>query len=108
MHLVYDATHHAVIPRATELTALGEVTDRFERKGREHVVVAIEVRDKVTGQIYTTYTDTSILQLPTGVRAGLQRIGTTACALPSSPRARGQLRAGNPEVGMASGTPVGS
>jgi hypothetical protein len=61
MHLVYDATHHAVIPAGTELTALGEVTDRFERKGREHVVVAIEVRDKVTGQIYTTYTDTSIL-----------------------------------------------
>lgn len=61
MHLVYDATHHAVIPAGTVLETDGTVTDRFDRKGREHVVVAFEVRNKATGQVYLSYSDTSIL-----------------------------------------------
>lgn len=66
MHLSYDAVHHAVIPAGTVITTQGRVTDRFEKKGREHVVIEIEVRDKVTGQVYTTYTDSSLLNFTPG------------------------------------------
>jgi hypothetical protein len=61
MHLSYDAAHHAVIPAGATVTASGRVTDRFEKKGREHVVLQIEIRDKQTGQTYITYHDTSIM-----------------------------------------------
>jgi hypothetical protein len=61
MHLGYDATQHAVIPANTVVTVDGEVTQRYTKKGREHVVLTMEIRDKLTGQLYTSYTDTSIL-----------------------------------------------
>jgi hypothetical protein len=61
LHLVYDATHHKLIPAGQELTVIGEVTERYEHKGREHVILEIEVRDKATGEVYTTYRDTSLL-----------------------------------------------
>ena len=61
LHLVYDATHHKVVPEGRALTVVGEVAERYEHKGREHVVLEIEVRDKATGEIYTTYRDTSLL-----------------------------------------------
>jgi hypothetical protein len=61
MHLGYDAVQHAVIPAGTVVTVDGEVTDRYTKKGREHVVLTMEIRDKATGQVYTTYTDTSLI-----------------------------------------------
>ena len=66
LHLVYDATYHKVIPAGTELTVRGEVTECYEHKGREHVVLEIEVRDKVTGEIYTAYRDTSLMSFRSG------------------------------------------
>ncbi len=61
MHLAYDATQHAVMPADTAVTIDGEITDRYTKKGREHVVLTMEVRDKVTGQVYSTYSDISLL-----------------------------------------------
>jgi hypothetical protein len=61
MHLAYDAQQHATIAAGTKVQVTGEVTERFIKKGREHVILTMEIRDKKTGQVYTTYTDTSIL-----------------------------------------------
>lgn len=61
MHLAYDAKQHAVIPAGTILTVDGEITERYTKKGREHVVLTMQVRNKATGQVYTTYTDTSLI-----------------------------------------------
>jgi hypothetical protein len=61
LHLVYEATNHKPIPAGQAVSAVGKVTERFERKGREHVILEIEVRDRDTGELYTSYRDTSIL-----------------------------------------------
>jgi hypothetical protein len=61
LHLVYDATYHKPIPAGRPLTIRGEVTEQYEHKGRPHVVLEIEVRDQQTGDLYTTYRDTSLL-----------------------------------------------
>jgi hypothetical protein len=61
LHLVYDATHHRPVPASRLLSVTGEVTDRYERRGRDHLVITFEVRDKVTGALYTTYRDTSLM-----------------------------------------------
>ena len=61
LHLAYDASYHRLIPSARVLSIAGEVTERYEHKGRERVVMTFEVRDKVTGELYTTYRDTSLL-----------------------------------------------
>lgn len=61
LHLIYDATHHRVIPAGRTLSVVGQVSDRIERKGREHIIMEFQVRDKATGELYTTYRDTSLL-----------------------------------------------
>jgi hypothetical protein len=61
LHLVYDATYHKAIPAGRQLTIRAEVTEQYEHKGRPHVVLEIEVRDKQTGDLYTSYRDTSLL-----------------------------------------------
>jgi hypothetical protein len=61
LHLVYDATYHQVIPAGRVVTIRGEVAEQYEHKGRPHVVLEIEVRDKETGDLYTSYRDTSLL-----------------------------------------------
>jgi hypothetical protein len=61
LHLVYDATHRAMIPAGAELELSAVVSDRFERKGREHIAMTFEVRDKLTGAVYTSYEDTTLL-----------------------------------------------
>jgi hypothetical protein len=61
LHLVYDATHHEPVPASRILSVTGTVTDRYDRKGRDHLEITFEVRDKATGMLYTTYRDTSIM-----------------------------------------------
>jgi acyl dehydratase len=69
LHLVYDATYHKMIPAGRELTVSGEVTDSYEHKGRQHVTLEIEVRDKATGELYTSYRDTSLVSFRARERA---------------------------------------
>jgi hypothetical protein len=66
LHLIYDAIYHRQVPVSALLSIAGEVTERYERKGRQHLVIEFEIRDKATGQIHTTYRDTTLL----GYRAG--------------------------------------
>jgi N-terminal half of MaoC dehydratase len=66
VHLVYDAKYHRPLPVARELSIAGEVIDRYARKGREHLVIEFEVRDKLTGEMYTSYRDTSLLSYRPG------------------------------------------
>ncbi len=61
IHLVYDATHHRTVPATSVVQVSGVVSGRYERRGREHLVIDFEVRDKRTGVLYTTYRDTSLL-----------------------------------------------
>lgn len=39
----------------------GTVSDRYERKGQDHLEITFEVRDKLTAALYTTYRDTTIM-----------------------------------------------
>jgi hypothetical protein len=66
VHLVYDASYHRPVPAGQELSIVAEVSERYERKGREHLVIEFEVRDKATGEVYTTYRDTSLLSYRQG------------------------------------------
>ena len=61
LHLIYDAVHHRPVPGGRLLSVSGQVAERFLHKGRDHLVIEFEVRDKATGQIYTTYRDTSLM-----------------------------------------------
>jgi hypothetical protein len=61
LHLVYRGNHHRSLPPSRDLTIVGEVTGREERRGRESLVIHFEVRDKVTGNLYTSYDDTTLL-----------------------------------------------
>ena len=61
LHAVYHATHHRVIPSAAALSIVGEVADRYERRGRESLEIHFEVRDKLTGAVLTSYEDTTLL-----------------------------------------------
>jgi hypothetical protein len=61
VHVVYDCTHHRMIPADCELSVTGEMTEGYERKGRHYAVLEIELRDKSTSELYVTYRDTSVL-----------------------------------------------
>lgn len=61
LHLIYDATNHRPIPAGRLISVSGEVTDRYLHKGRDHLLIVFEVRDKLTGEIYTTYRDTTLM-----------------------------------------------
>lgn len=61
LHVGYEADHHRLIPAEVTTELSGRVAERFERRGRQYLVLEIEVRDKRTGEVYTTYRDTSVL-----------------------------------------------
>jgi hypothetical protein len=66
LHFEYDAQYHRPIPASRSVSIAGEVAERYERKGRERLVITVEVRDALTGEIYTTYRDTSLLSFRAG------------------------------------------
>jgi hypothetical protein len=61
IHLIYDATYHRMTPTSRALSITAEVAERYSHKGRERLVIDFLVRDRETGEIYTTYRDTSLL-----------------------------------------------
>jgi hypothetical protein len=66
LHLVYDASYHRMVPASQPLAIVGKVDERYAHKGREHLVITFEVRDKATGELYTTYRDTTLLSYRPG------------------------------------------
>ncbi len=61
IHYEYDATLHAPIPVGVPLRVSGTVTDRFEKRGRSHVLTTIELRTAADNQPLVTYRDTVIV-----------------------------------------------
>jgi hypothetical protein len=61
LHLIYDATYHHMTPASRPLSITGEVSGRYVHKGRQHLVIDFLVKDRKTGQVYTSYRDTSLL-----------------------------------------------
>lgn len=60
VHYEYDATIHAPIPVEVPLRVKGVVTERYEKKGRQYVVMQIDL-DTADGKPLVTYRDTVIL-----------------------------------------------
>lgn len=60
VHYEYDATIHAPIPVEVPLRVQGVVTERYEKKGRQYVVMQIDL-DTADGRKLVTYRDTVIL-----------------------------------------------
>jgi len=61
IHLRYHARHHAPIPAGAALITSGYVSGRTVKRGRERIDIDLEVRDRSTGELYTSYRDTAIL-----------------------------------------------
>jgi acyl dehydratase len=61
VHYEYDATVHAPVYAGTRLSVKGTVTDRYVKRGRDHVVVAIDMRAAEDGRLLIAYRDTVIL-----------------------------------------------
>ena len=61
VHYEYDATIHAPIPVEVPLRVKGTVTERYEKKGRQYVVMEIELRTAADDRPLVTYKDTVIL-----------------------------------------------
>ena len=61
VHYEYDATIHAPIPVGVPLRVTGTVTERYEKKGRQYVVMQIDLATAKDDQPLITYRDTVIL-----------------------------------------------
>lgn len=61
VHYEYDATIHAPIPVGVPLRVKGTVTERYEKKGRQYVVMEIDLRTAKDNRPLITYRDTVIL-----------------------------------------------
>lgn len=61
IHYEYSATHHAPIHVGERLVALGTVTDRYEKRGRDYLEISIELRRKKDNELLTSYLDTAVL-----------------------------------------------
>lgn len=61
IHYEYDCTVHEPVKVGMELEVTGTVTERFTKRGRDHVVTMIELREAATGKLMITYRDTVLL-----------------------------------------------
>jgi hypothetical protein len=60
LHVEYDATIHAGVPVDVPLHVRGVVVERETRRGREYVVMEIELRTVADDRLLVTYRDTII------------------------------------------------
>ena len=61
VHVEYDATIHAAVPIGVPLRVKGTVTERYEKKGRQYVVMQIDLNTAKDDKPLVTYRDTVIL-----------------------------------------------
>lgn len=61
VHYEYDATFHAPVRAGTPLTVSGTVTERYTKRGRDYVVMAIDLRAADDNRLLIAYRDTVIL-----------------------------------------------
>jgi hypothetical protein len=61
IHYEFDATIHANVRVGDGLTVAGEVTARYQRRGRDYVVMHIELRREHDDALLVEYKDTTVL-----------------------------------------------
>jgi hypothetical protein len=61
IHYEFDATIHDEVPVGERLTVVGKVTDRYTKRGRDYVVMEIDLRAKSDNRLLVQYRDTAIL-----------------------------------------------
>lgn len=66
IHYQFHTRQHKLTPVGVSLTASGVIARRYERKGRVHLEMSIEVRETGSGDLVVTYADTAILNYSPG------------------------------------------
>ncbi|MEJ8573013.1 hypothetical protein [Microbaculum marinum] len=66
IHYEYDAEVFAPVHVGDRLSVRGEVTERYEKKGRDYVVMTIELKRVETGELLVRYVDRVILAYKPG------------------------------------------
>jgi hypothetical protein len=61
IHIEYDATVHAGVPVGVPLRVKGTVAERRVKRGREYVVIDIELRTVADDRLLIAYRDTVIV-----------------------------------------------
>jgi hypothetical protein len=61
IHFTYHAVHHAPIVAGTDLITSGYVSAKYVKRDRTYLDIEIEVREKETGRLLTSYSDSAIL-----------------------------------------------
>ena len=61
IHYEYDATIHGEIRPGDRLSVSGRVTERYQKRGRDYVVMEIELRSADDNRLLIAYRDTSIM-----------------------------------------------
>lgn len=61
IHYEFDATIHGPVMAGEALTVAGEVTERYQKKGRDFVIMDIELRRASDDALLIAYRDTTIL-----------------------------------------------
>jgi hypothetical protein len=61
VHIEYDATVHAGVPVGVPLRVKGRVAERLVKRGREYVMIDIDLRTVAEDRLLIAYRDTVIL-----------------------------------------------
>lgn len=61
IHYEYDCTVHEAVRVGERVAVSGMVTERFVKRGRTHVVIAMELRAVSDGRLLVSYRDTVLL-----------------------------------------------
>ena len=61
IHYEYDCTVHEAVRVGERVAVSGKVTERFVKRGRTHVVIAMELRAVSDGRLLVSYRDTVLL-----------------------------------------------
>ncbi len=69
IHYEYHARHHSPAFVGERLIVSGQITDKYEKRGRTYIQYEMEVRT-ADGRLVTTYTDQTLLKYATGKEAG--------------------------------------
>jgi hypothetical protein len=61
IHIEYDATIHAGVPIGVPLRVQGTVAERVVKRGREYVIILIDLRTASDNRLLIAYRDTVII-----------------------------------------------
>jgi len=70
IHYEYDATIHAGVPVGVPLRVKGTVAERMMKRGREYVVIHIDLRTVADDRLLIEYRDTVVISYRSGAGAG--------------------------------------